>query len=305
MTFKISKEFSIGLLVVATIALLFFGINYLKGINLFNPTNFYYAKFKSVNGLVESGDVMCRGCKVGLVKQIIYNYDDPTSDVVVVLQVDNSLKLPRNSRAVLETSMLGGATISLELNQQVPITDAYERGDTIPSFVPSDMMSTVTGELVPRVEEILPHLDSLITALHTLAANKDITESLKHINKMTGNLEMTSAKLNRMMSKDVPPILANANHITTNFSKVSDNLAEVDFEATMNRVDSTLNSFQALADKMNNGKGTIGLLMNDRSLYDGLNTTVGNANNLMIDLKENPKRYVHFSVFAPKEKKNK
>ncbi len=305
MTFKISKEFSIGLLVIATVAILFFGINYLKGINLFNPTNYYYVKFKDASGLVESSAVTCRGVKIGLVKQIIYDYDNPSSDVVAVLQVDNSLRIPKDSKAILVIPMMGGTTIALDLNRNTGLASFYEKGDTIPSITPADMLTNISNEVIPIIERLLPHIDSLVVSINKLANNQDIYQSLANINVMTRNLDHSTVMLNKMLRKDLPPILADAKHITGNFTTVSDNLAGIDFQGTMKGVDSTLRSLDQIAADINSGKGTLGLLVNDRTMYDNLNSTVGNADKLMIDLKENPKRYVHFSVFAPKEKKAK
>ena len=142
MKFKITKEFQIGMLVVVTIAVLFFGVNYLKGINIFNPSNYYYAKFDRVNGLLESSSVTIKGYKVGLVKSINYNFEDPKDGVVVVLMVDDELKVPVGSKAVLSSDLLGGANVSLDLVSEVPGV-MYKAGDTIPSVINDGIMSDV------------------------------------------------------------------------------------------------------------------------------------------------------------------
>lgn len=302
MKFKFSKELQIGVLVIVTIAILYFGINYLKGINIFNPTNYYYVKFDKVNGLVESNPVTIKGYKIGLVKSIIYNYKDPEDGVVVVLQVDDELKVPVGSKAILQTELLGGANISLSLQSDVP--GAFlKKGDTIPAVIDDGIMAAVTEEIMPRVQTIIPQLDSLIYSLRMITENNSIEKSLDNIQNLTSNLQSASISLNVMMKNDIPVIVKNVNTITADFSKVSENLSHVDFYATMQKVDHTLSNLQLISDKINRGEGTIGLLLNNNSLYENLNTTIGSANELLLDLKSNPKRYVHFSLFGKSEKK--
>ena len=302
MKIKFSKELQIGILVIVTIAILYFGINYLKGINIFNPTNYYYAKFERVDGLVASNPVSIKGYKVGLVKSIIYNYEDPKDGVVVVLQVDDQLRVPVGSKAVLQTELLGGANISLLLNSEIP--GVYlKKGDTIPTMIDDGIMASVMQEIMPKIQNIVPQLDSLIYSLRMITGNNSIEKSLGNIQRMTANLESSSISLDAMMKKDVPVILKNVNAITTDFSKISQNLSQVDFYATMQSVNRTISNLQMISDKVNNGEGSIGLLINDKSFYNNLNSTMESANNLLLDLKSNPKRYVHFSVFGKSENK--
>ena len=302
MNIKFSKELQIGVLVIVTIAILYFGINYLKGINIFNPTNYYYAKFEQVNGLVASSPVTIRGYKVGLVKSINYNYNDHEDGVVVVLQVDDELKIPVGSKAVLQTELLGGASISLELQSDVPGLH-FKKGDTIPSVINGGIMDAVTAEIMPRIQSIVPQLDSLVASLREITGNKSIEKSLENVQRTTANLESSSIALNKMMRNDVPGILKNVNIITTDFAKVSQNLSQVDFNATMQSLNHTLSNLQMVSDKVNKGEGSIGLLINDKSLYNNLNNTMESANNLLLDLKSHPKRYVHFSLFGKSEDK--
>lgn len=301
MKFKFSRELWIGTLVIATVAVLYFGVNYLKGINIFNPTNYYYVKFDRVNGLSVSSPITIKGYKIGLIKDIIYNYDDPKDGIVVVLQVDDDLRIPVNSQAVLTSELLGGANVSLNLNAEMNGV-FYKKGDTIPSFIDDGIMATVTAEIMPRVQSIVPQLDSLLVSLKVIAGDQAIQKSLGNIQRLTANLESASVSLNGMMKNDVPVIMKNVNTITTDFSKVSANLSHVDFQATMKRVDNTLANLQTITDKVNRGEGTVGMLLNDKTLYNNLANTAGSANELLIDLKANPKRYVQFSLWGKKDK---
>ncbi len=296
MEFKITKEFKIGLWVVITIALTFFGVNYLKGINIFHPTNYYYLKFSHINGLVETNPVNIKGYKVGLVQEIIYDYDNPSSDVVVVLQVDDDLKIPVNTRAGLVSGLLGSPSIELYMDANSPANGYFQKGDTIPSYVDDGVMNAITAELMPRIQSIIPQLDSLMASLQLIAENKAIEKSLANIQVITTNLKGTTASFNKIMDQDVPELLGNANSVMKKFDKVGDGLSRVDFNKTVNQLNQTLASVQGVTDKLNRGEGSLGLLLNDKGLYNNINTTVGSANDLLVDLKANPKRYVHFSL---------
>jgi len=302
MKIKFWREFQIGILVIVTITILFFGVNYLKGINIFNPTNYFYAKFDRIDGLVATNAVTSRGYKIGLVKSIDYNYNNPEDGVVVVLQVDDQLKIPAGSKVVLKKELLGGASLELELkNNEHGLFLA--KGDTIPSLIDDGIMAAVTEEIMPRVQNIIPQLDSLIYSLRLITEDKSIQHSLGSIQRMTANLESASFSINSMVKKDVPDILRNVNTLTSDFSQVSRNFSQIDFNKTMQSLDHTLNNLQMLSDKMNTGDGTIGLLLNDATLYKNLSNATRSADELLLDLKANPKRYVQFSLVGKSEKK--
>lgn len=298
MNFKISKELQIGIWVIATLAVTFFGVNYLKGINIFNPTNYYYLKFDHINGLVETNDVTVKGYKVGLVQRIIYDYENPDADVVVVLQVDDDLKIPVGSKAALVSALIGSPSIELRIASGA--SGVYQRGDTIPSYVDDGVMNSLTEEVMPRIQTIIPQLDSLIVSLNAIAENKTIENSLENINAITKNLNKASVGINRIVDKDVPDLCANINGVMGNFNKVSANLSGVDFRGTVNNLNKTLLGVQGITDKLNNGSGTLGLLLTNKDLYNNLNTTIGSANELVVDIREHPKRYINVSVFGKK-----
>ena len=302
MKIKFWREFQIGILVIATTAILFFGINYLKGINIFNPTNYFYAKFERVDGLVASNPIVSRGYKIGLVKSIDYNYNDPEDGVVVVLQVDDQLKVPVGSKVVLKKELLGSASLELELKSD-GLGFFLKKGDTIPSLIDDGIMASVTEEIMPHVQGIILQLDSLTYSLRLITEDKSIQQSLGNIQRLTSNLESASISINSMMKKEVPDILKNVHTLTADFNIISRNLSQTDFHKTMQSLDYTLNNLQMISDKMNTGEGTIGLLLNDATLYKNLSSATHSADELLLDLKANPKRYVHFSLMGKSEKK--
>ena len=234
---------------------------------------------------------------MGLVQEIIYDYDNPSEKVVVVLQVDDDLKIPVGTRAGLVSSLLGSPSIELFMEPN-PSTEYFKKGDTIPSYVDDGVMEALSTELMPRIQSIIPQLDSLMVSLQVIAKNKAIEKSLDNIQVITNNLKGTSVGLNKLVDKDVPQLLGNANSVMMKLDKVGDGLSRVDFNKTVNQLNQTLAGVQNVTDKLNRGEGTLGMLLTDKGMYNNLNTTIGSANDLLLDLKANPKRYVHFSLMG-------
>jgi phospholipid/cholesterol/gamma-HCH transport system substrate-binding protein len=302
MKIRFSREFKIGLLVIATIGILYFGINFLSGINIFNPTNYYYARFDSIEGLVPSNPVTIRGYKVGQIKSVVYNYNDPTDDVVVIIQVDDELKIPFGSRAVLKSDLLGGPHIDLDLYPSMK-EGVYKKGDTIPSRREPGLMAQIGSSIIPKIDSIIPQLDTLVFSLRATINSESLDKSMKNIEQITTNFKSFSASLDKTMKNDIPGIVDKVDKITTDFAQLGENVKDLDLNSSMKKLDHTLTNLQFLSDKLNSTEGNLGLLLNDTQLYDNLKITTENANELLLDLKSNPKRYVHFSLFGKSDKK--
>lgn len=303
------KETKIALTAVVALVLLFIGINFLKGINVFQSTNTYYVKFKDVAGLAVSNPVYANGYPVGIVREINYDYDRGEY-VVVGVELDDEMKVPAQTRAELEAELMGGVKMTLVLGPNP--TQNIEKGDTILGGMHKGMMDKVQN-LLPVVETMLPKLDSIMTNLNRITADPALAKTLQNTEAITSNLKETSEKLNAMMRNDIPQTLASLKRTSANAEKLTSNLAAIDVNATMNSVNRTIESANELAGRLNDistnldnklkGKdNTLGLLLNDRGIYDNLNSTLRHADDLMIDLKAHPKRYVHFSVFGKKDK---
>ena len=271
-----TKEAKIGLVTIVSLALLYLGINYLKGINLFQPVNHYYVSFSNVKGVTISSPVFVDGFKVGLVRDIIYDYDT-TGKIIVEVSLEDKMRLNKGSYIAVVNTFLSGAELHIHLNTYVD--DFLKPGSTLEGRMEEDMIDTILG------------------SLQTLIAHPALAQSLNHIEKTTSNLEVSTRQLNQMLSKDVPGIVNNLKTMTDNFSEVSANLKELDLATTVNSINATLANLKLTTDKLNSTDNSIGLLLNDKGLYDNLNSTMDNASKLLLDLRENPKRYVHFSVF--------
>jgi ABC-type transport system involved in resistance to organic solvents, periplasmic component len=294
-----SKEVKIAIVAIAALSVLIFGINYLKGVNIFKPSTYYYVKFKDVNGLAKSSPVFADGYRVGIVHDIIYDYNHP-GNIDVEVELDKSMRVPKNTTAVIVSSLMG----TLRLNLIIPREPVgfCAIGDTITGRLDSGMMETV-GELVPAVEKLLPKIDSILTSVNALVSDPSIRASLHSIQTTTSNLADASYGLKRLMNKDVPRLTKKMDIIGDNAIAVTDHLKGIDFKSSMANIDSTLRDVKMITGKLNSTDNTMGLFLNDRALYDNLNSTFIGASSFLQDLKANPKRYVHFSLFGRKNNK--
>lgn len=289
-----TKEAKIGLVAVVSLALLYLGINYLKGINLFQPANHYLVACTNVKGLTISSPVFVEGFKVGLVRDIIYDYA-ATDKITVEVSLADDMKVNEGSYVMIVNSFLGGGELHLHLNKYV--SDYLKPGATMEGRMSSDMMQSVQDNILPQVELLLPKIDSILGGLQVLVNHPALAQSLNNIERTTNSLAISSRQLNQMLSKDVPVIMGDLKVITGNFSTVSSGLKNLDLVTTVNAVNATLDNLEKTTRQLNSKDNSVGLLLNDRALYDNLNSTTENASKLLLDLRQNPKRYVHFSVF--------
>lgn len=294
----ITKEVKIGIAGIAALCILIYGINYLKGIHMFKPSSYFYVKFENINGLTKSSPVFADGYRVGIVRELYYDYEKP-GNVIAEIDIDPELRLPKGSTAELTADMLGGIKMSLLLANNP--RERHEVGDTIPGMLNNGIMGKA-ADMVPQVEKMLPKLDSILGSLNKLLADPALPATLNNVKDLTASMAVSSRELEKLMKNDIPQLTGKLNTIGDNFAQISSNLKEVDYAAAMQKVDSTLANVKALTDRLGQKDNTIGLLLNDPTLYNNLSATSANAASLLEDLKSHPKRYVHFSLFGKKDK---
>lgn len=298
---KITKEIKIALVAIVSIVLLFFGMNFLKGMTLFSNGDSYYITFKDISGLSSSSPIFANGYRVGVVKDVSFDYEN-NGDVVVEFMVDDDLQIPRGSTAEIVSDLMGNVKMNLLLADNP--RDFVARGDTIIGVINSGMLGKAK-DMIPVIEKMLPKLDSILANINMLLSDPNIGRTLGNVQKTTENLTVTTQQLNALMAnvnKDVPGLMGKASGLLDNANNLTANLAAVDVASTVAKVDQTLANVQQLTSKLNNNKGTLGLLMNDETLYNNLTNTVLGADSLLNNLREHPKRYVHFSLFGKKDK---
>lgn len=293
---KVSKEFKIGIAFLLAIFLLYYGISFLKGVNIFKSSDKYMVVFDDVSGLSISSPVTVNGLQVGLVNSMEMDPNNPKR-VIAYISLNKNVKIPRESNVVMDVSMLGSSTLILE-------PGAYENGflttnDTIIGSRKKGLMDTA-GDMAPQIGDLLPKIDSILIGLQMLVNNPALTstmsnldQSMGNINAITSDLAKSTKQLNATvtsLNKDVPTITGNLVSATNQFKTM-------DLNSTYRSIDSTMKNIESLSSKMNRKDNTFGLLFNDRQLYDSINSTMNNASILLKDVKENPSRYINVKVF--------
>jgi phospholipid/cholesterol/gamma-HCH transport system substrate-binding protein len=307
---KISREFKIGLTALITIALTIWGINFLKGRNIFKSTNTYYAVYSNVKGLVENAVVYLNGYKVGNVTKIAFDEKDMTK-VIVEIAVEKRVRLLKNSSMVLRSGSLISGTKDVDL-EPGPGPDFCQSGDTL--------VPMIEAELTDFIEPLKNQISSVVTTVDTLMmAMEDLLspETRRNLQGTISNLQGATSSLKRSLqpSGSLYQSLDNLSAVTGNLKEsnenisvmlnnlaiVSDSLKEADLKALIMHANETFAKTSELFTMINNGEGTTGQLVVNDSLYHNLNSAVASLDSLLIDLREHPKRYVHLSVFGKKE----
>lgn len=294
-----SKEFIIGLSVIIAALVLFFGIEFLKGINLFRPANYYYAYYSNVDGLAVASPVQVNGYKVGQVREIIYDYADP-GKIKVMLAMDKKLSIPADSYAEMGQTMLSGAYINLKIGKSAK---KLAVGEEIPSGTSNGLMESISNEIMPAISQIMPKIDSLLSNLNTLVADPALLQSIQRLDGITANVLGVTEGLSNTMSRDVPLVVRDARSITHQIDSVSANLLalsktlkQLPIATTMANVNDITANLSNFATKLNSSTSTLGRLTNDDELYHRLNQVSADIDSLIVDIRRNPKRYISIKL---------
>ncbi|QDO94819.1 MCE family protein [Formosa sediminum] len=304
---KITKEIKIAVLVIAGVIFLIFGINFLKGENLFSSSRTFYINYNNVEGLTLSTPVTISGLQVGTVKDITLKDD---ASLVVTIIIDNDYSFSKNSTAELyDTSLIGGKSIAI-----IPALDNAELakdGDYLVASRKSGLTDIVGEKLAPlqeKIESLTQNADSLLLSFNDIfdeSTTANLKGSIAALEETISSFKSTSQSLNGILKTNEGNInntLANLSHTSDNFSKLSDSLATTNISGIVNSLEQSLASFNSVLDNVNNGEGSLGKLLTDDKLYNNIEGATLQLEQLLQDMKLNPKRYVHFSVFGKKPK---
>ena len=297
---SMSREIRIACAAIAGILVLYFGMNFLKGKRVLSTDSTYYVKFSNISGLSASNPVFANGFQVGVVNSVIYDYHH-NGDVVVQLSANPSLRIPRNSTAEIESDMMGNVKMNLVMNHSEQ--EFLQPGDTLTGSVNAGMMGKV-AEMVPAIERVLPKLDSIMASLNALLADPAVAQTLHNARDVSEQLTTTTAQLNVLLGNvnhRLPGMMDKMDATLANAQQISGQLTGVDFTATFAKVDQTLDKVNHFTQQLSNPNGTLGLLLSDSSMYHNLNQTLLSTDSLLVNLRQHPKRYVHFSLFGRKD----
>lgn len=294
-----SKEFAIGLSVIVAILILIFGIDFLKGINLFKPANYYMAYYDQVDGLAISAPVNIQGYKVGQVREIRFNYEKP-GKLEVVLALDKNLRLPEGTKAVLTPTLMSGPEVNLTLghgSKTIPVGGAVETGRS------ADLMTSLSTDLMPQVATLLPKLDSILYNVNMLVSDPALATSIKRLDEITGTTSTMLTGLNRNLNGNLPVIMGDVRKVTSSLDTVAGNLGALSYQlrqlplnATMSNVEELTANLSAFSKQLNDPNSTLGQLTNDPELYNRLNRVAADVDSLIVDIKKNPKRYISIKL---------
>ena len=302
---KHTREIKVGILAAVCVFLLIFGLNYLKGVNIFSPTNAYHGIYYNLHGLEEQAAVYIRGHKVGQVDAIHYDFTRDSA-FTIDISIRRDIALPQGTQmALVSDGLLGGMAIELQLPEQSPITNhqsPIEKGSFLSTTYVPGLMESLQGELLAHVDEAIQDVDSLVAELKAQVAGGHIQATLTNVDRVSGDLSVVSADLKRMMNNQVPRIVNNADTAVANLNTVIAEVKQADLKATVGKVDKAVADVNGLISDVRSEEGTLGQLIYNKSLYNHIDATVLSADSLLVDLKAHPKRYVHFSLFGKKEK---
>lgn len=300
------REIGIGLSVIAAIVILIFGIEFLKGINLFRPANFYLAYYDNVDGLEISAPVKVNGYKVGQVREINFDYAKP-GKTEVVLALNKNLHLPEDSKAVISSTLMGEAYIEIEVGNSSTMIPV---GGSVATEESAGLLAGLSDGLMPKVDETLHIVDTLLMNLNTVVADPALKVTIGNMDKISNHILLASQGLDQLMNTQVPLLMRNANgivgntggilhnvdQVSANLVTFTDNINRLPLAETMQSLNGTVQNLEAFSHQLRSQNSTLGLLMNDPELYNRLNSVAASVDSLIVDIKRNPKRYISIKL---------
>lgn len=298
---KVSKEIKIAITAIVAVIIVYAGIIFLKGLKIFSNEVSYYVEMTDVQGMPTASNILANGLKVGYVKAI--NFDQARQIITVEMSINPDFRIPKGTSVFMTKEMLGSATMNLKLGSDP--SNVLSPGDTIQGTPMTDLMSAA-GEMIPQVQAMLPKVDSILTALNTMANDPALANSLHNMETVSSDLQITTRQINSLLGKDVPQLMAKTNNICSNLETTTSTLNQIDMVGMAQKADKTLTSVQEMTFKfntaMNSKDNSLGMLLNDNSIALHLDSTMLNSSLLLEDFRLHPKRYVHFSLFGKKDK---
>lgn len=318
---KISNETKVGALTAIAITLLILGFNFLKGKTLFKTGNFVYAKYEDTKGIMVSNAVYINGFQVGSVFDI-ENADQNLSSIIVAIKLKDNYNIPINSVATIKDNPLGAASISIKLGDA---KQYLKTGDTVLTASSAGLMGDVMNKLGPvgdQIKTTVHSLDSVLKNINTIFdpnTKNNLQQVIANINKTTASLVVSSASIQAMLNAQSGSIAKSMDNVASftknlsdnnekitkvlaNVEKTTDNFSKADISATVDKLKAAITNLNNILEKAGSQEGSLGKLLNDKTLYNNLTNTVRSANILMDDLRVHPKRYVNISVFGKKDK---
>ena len=307
---KFTKEVGVGILVILGTLMSIFSYNYLKGINLFENTRTFKIIYAKVDGLSPSNPVTLNGYKIGKVQKINFNPND-TKELIVDVIIENDVKFSKTSKAELyETGLIGGKAIAIIPdydNNVIAKSGDYLIGIVKPGL--TDLVNQIMPQIQLQLEAVMQKAEIVLSNVNSLFDEKtkeSLKSSIDEFGSLTNSLSETSENINDFIKDNSPNLTTTINNLNATSLKmkdVSNSISEVDLNLILTNLDSTISNLNKITHKLNQGEGTVGKLLYDDGLFKNLDNATKNLEELIEDIKLNPKRYVHFSIFGKKSDK--
>lgn len=275
------------MLVALCLFLLYFGFKFLKGVNIFNPIHSYTGKFVQLNGLTEQAPVYVRGYKVGLVEEIDYDYSRDTAFTIIVSLNSDIRVVEGSSMRLIPDGLLGGTAIEVIIPAGAELAEIPTKS-ILPTSIQPSMMDELRGTMLASVDSLLQSVQELVDNVNGQLEGDRLKSILASADEMLVSLRKSSAKLEKMMNKDVPEVMAQVENVLTDVKKLSANASQADIAAVVAKAETTIANVNKLVEAANNPDGSVGKLLHDKSLYDNVNATMQTADSLMQDIREQP-----------------
>ena len=289
---KYSREFKVGVLAIVCLGILYFGFNFLKGINIFSPTNVYVGTFDRINGLTAQAPVYIKGYQVGLVESIQYDFKQNPSFTVNV-SIDKTIELPRGTQmALVADGLLGGGAIELQLPTMPNRAMPYQKGDTLPTHIVPGLVDNLQTGLLANLDSLLNQANILLASLNSEVEEGSLRNTLQNVERITNDLMVSSHDIRSLTHKQLPALMTKVDSTMVGLQEIVSDVNAANIQQTIGNVDNTINTLNAALQSQD---GTLGLLLNDKELYDNLNGALQNLDNavqnvdtIMMSIKARP-----------------
>lgn len=289
---KYSREFKVGVLAIVCLGILYFGFNFLKGINIFSPTKVYVGTFDRINGLTAQAPVYIKGYQVGLVESIQYDFKQNPSFTVNV-SIDKTIELPRGTQmALVADGLLGGGAIELQLPMMPNRAMPYQKGDTLPTHIVPGLVDNLQAGLLANLDSLLNQANILLASLNSEVEEGSLRNTLRNVERITNDLTVSSRDIRSLTHQQLPALMTKVDSTMVGLQEIVNDVNAANIQQTIGNVDNTIKTLNAALQSQD---GTLGLLLNDKELYDNLNGALQNLDNavqnvdtIMMSIKARP-----------------
>ena len=296
---KYAREIKVGVVATICLFLMFFGFNFLKGVNIFTPTNSYLGYFVDIKGLEMQSPVYIHGYKVGQVDEIVYDFNKDTA-FCVSISINDDIQLPEGTvLSLVSDGLLGGSALELQLGDE---DKKMPSGGVLLTTCVPGLMDVLQQDLLAHIDQAVVNVDSLVRLTTQQLEGDELKETLANLNAISSDLTVVSKELKIVMANKLPIMVENADSVIANLNVITADVKQSNLQQVISQLDTAVENINTIIMDMHSQKGTVGKLLYDSTLYNQLNATVVSADSLLTDIKKHPKRYINISVFGRKEK---